>query len=168
MHKTQEKIGSEEMHVVSFELYEREYAVDLAKVVEIIYFEGVIPVPKAPVFIKGIIDLRGAVVPVLDLKEKLGLASSQTAGPDDPIGRPDHILIVKVRNRRLGILVDRVRGVVPIETDKIQPPHEIVRKHSEFLTGVCKARGRLILLLDIEALLSPEEKDHLSEVHAHR
>jgi purine-binding chemotaxis protein CheW len=167
MPEMQETVESRELHVVSFELREREYAVDLARVVEIIYFEGITPVPKSPAFIKGVIDLRGRVIPVLDLKEKLDLVSEQVSESRDP-ERPDHILIVKVRNRRLGLLVDRVREVVPIETDKIQAPHEIVRKHSEFLAGVCRTKGRLILLLDIEGLLNAEEKEQLGEVQERR
>jgi len=160
----QKTAGSKEFHIVSFELNENEYAVDLAKVIEIIYFKDLTPVPKAPVFIRGVIDLRGAAIPVLDLKKKLELASDQTIGKAGPVRHPDHILIVKIRNRRLGIMVDRVREVQPIELDKIQPTHEMVRRHSEFLIGVCKLSGRFILLLDIEALLSAEEKDHLKEV----
>lgn len=160
--------GSGEFHVVSFELNEYEYAVDLVKVIEIIYFKHLTPVPKAPTFIKGVIDLRSAVIPVLDLKEKLDLDSDQSPGEAGSIRHSDHILIVRIRNRRLGIMVDRVREVLPIEKDKIQPPHEIVRRHSEFLTGVCKVAGRLILLLDFEALLSAEEKNHLKEMQAQR
>jgi len=164
MADVQKTTRSKEFHIVSFELNEYEYAVDLTKVIEIIYFKYLTPVPKVPVFIKGFIDLRGAVIPVLDLKEKLDLASDQTIGQPGPARHPDHILIVKIRNRRLGIMVDRARDVLPIEKDKIQPPHGMVRRHSEFLTGVCKVSGRFILLLDIEALLSAEEKDHLKEV----
>ena len=163
----QKTTGSKEFHIVSFELNKYEYAVDLAKVTEIIYFKHMTPVPKAPVFIKGVIDLRGAAIPILDLKEKLDLASDQTIGKPG-VGHPDHILIVKIRNRRLGIMVDRVRGVLRIDKDKIQPHHEMVRRHSEFLTGVCKVSGRFILLLDIEALLNAEEKDHLKEVQVLR
>ena len=158
MPKVQETNKSEELRVVSFQVNEREYAVDIDKVVEIIYFKPVTPIPKSPAFIEGIIDLRGSVIPIVDVKKRLGLGS-------DPDLHPDYILIVKIQDRRLGIMVDRVREVLQIEMDKIESHHKIVRgRHSEFLTGVCKVGERLILLLDIETLLSTEEKDRLEEI----
>lgn len=158
MPKVQETTRPKELRVVSFQVNEHEYAVDIAKVVEIIYFKPVTPIPKAPAFIEGIIDLRGSVIPIVDLKKRLELSS-------DLATHPDYILIVKIQDRRLGIMVDRVREVLQIEMDKIQSPHEIVRrKHSVFLAGVCKVAERLILLLDIETLLSTEEKGRLGEI----
>ncbi len=158
MPNVQETTKSKELRVVSFQVNEREYAVDIAKVVEIIYFKSPTPIPKAPAFIEGVIDLRGAVIPIVDLKKRLELAS-------DPAQHPDYILIVKIQDRHLGIAVDGVREVLQIEMDKIQSPHKIVRgSHSEFLAGVCKVAERLILLLDIETLLSTEEKDRLGEI----
>ncbi|HXC62385.1 MAG TPA: chemotaxis protein CheW [Nitrospiria bacterium] len=158
MPKVPETTKPKELRVVSFQVNEREYAVDIEKVVEIIYFKPVTPIPRSPSFIEGIIDLRGSVIPIVDVKKRLGLAS-------DPDLHPDYILIVKIQDRRLGIMVDRVREVLQIETARIEPHHKIVRgRHSEFLTGVCRVAERLILLLDIETLLSTEEKDRLEEI----
>jgi len=162
MPKVQETTGSKELRFVSFSVNDREYAVDIAKVVEIIYFKPVTPFPKAPAFIEGVIDLRGAVIPIVDLKKRLELSS-------DLATRPKYILIVMIQGRQLGIAVDRVREVLRIEMEKIQSPHKIMRgKHSEFLAGVCKIAERIILLLDIETLLSTDEKDHLGEIEAQR
>ena len=158
MPKVQETTMSKELQVVSFQVNEREYAVDIASVVEIIYFKPVTPVPKAPAFIEGIIDLRGLVIPIVDLKKRLELST-------DLAMHSDYILIVKVQDRHLGIVVDRVREVLRIEMDKIQSPHKILRgKHSQFLIGVCKTADRIILLLDVETLLATDEKDRLGEI----
>lgn len=165
MPKVQETIRPKELRVVSFQVNEREYAVDIAKVVEIIYFKPVTPIPQAPAFIEGVIDLRGAVIPIVDLKKRLGLASDPPAEQAGPTHHSDYIVIVKIQDRLLGVVVDRVREVLQIEMEKIQSPHKIVQgKHSEFLAGVCKVEERLVLLLNIETLLSTEEKDRLGGI----
>jgi purine-binding chemotaxis protein CheW len=165
MPKVQETTQPKELRVVSFQVNDREYAVDIAKVVEIIYFKPATPIPKAPAFIEGVIDLRGAVIPIVDLKKRLELISHRSVGEGTPAPPSDYILIVKIQDRLLGIVVDRVREVLQIETSKIQSPHKIVQgKNSEFLLGVCKMAERLVLLLDIETLLSTDEKDRLEGI----
>ena len=189
MPKVQETAKPKELRAVSFHVNEQEYAVDIAQVVEIIYSKPVTPIPQAPSFIEGVIDLRGAVIPILDLKKRLELGSDQPAArpaaparsaPARPAGGgggqadpaeghgpvgSGYILIVKIQDRYLGIVVDRVREVLDIEIDKIQLPDKMVRgKHSEFLAGVCKVADRLVLLLNVETLLSMDETDRLAEI----
>jgi len=165
MPKVQETTQSKELRLVSFQVNDGEYAVDIAKVVEIIYFKPVTPIPKAPTFIEGVIELRGAVIPVVDLKKRLEVASDLAVGREASAQPIDYIVIVKIQDRLLGIMVDRIREVLQVGVDQIQSPHEIMHgKGSAFLIGVCKTTERLVLLLDIEALLSTNEKGCLREI----
>ena len=165
MPKVQETTQSKELRLVSFQVSDREYAVDIANVVEIIYFKPVTPIPKAPAFIEGVIDLRGAVIPIVDLKKRLELVPDRRSGEKVSAQLSDYIVIVKIQDRLLGIVVDSIREVLQIGQDEIQPPHKIVHgKGAAFLIGVCKTEERLVLFLDIEALLSTDEKGSLREV----
>lgn len=129
---------------VSFLADGKEYAVEIGKVVEIIYWKKMTPVPGAPSVIEGVIDLRGEVVPVLDLK-KLLLPYT------DPSSSPRHIVIVSVHEKVIGFVVDEVRAVLRLEEEEIHPPPSF--GGSAFVRGVCRVDDRLIFLLDLESLI---------------
>ena len=113
---------------------------------------------KLPSFIEGVVELRGLVIPVIDLKKRLGLTLA--AG-----GRSNHILIVKIHGTKIGIIVDDVREVIGVEEGSIQSPPEILKdKESEYLMGICKLKERLILVLDAERLFSYNERYILGEI----
>ncbi|HLF86088.1 MAG TPA: chemotaxis protein CheW [Nitrospiria bacterium] len=161
MQSTEKKEKQYKRQLVNFRINNKDYALDIIKIIEIISFKDVTPIPKLPTFIEGVVELRGLVIPVIDLKKRLGLTLA--AG-----GRPNHILIVKIHGTMIGIIVDEVREVIGVEEGSIQSPPEILKdKESEYLMGICKFREKLVLVLDIESLFTHDEKNVLGLIKEH-
>ena len=145
------------MHLLCFNLADKEYAVNIESVREVRRIKQVTPIPKALDFIEGVVSLRGRVVPIINLRKKLGLPSQKNTSFN-------RVLITESNNHVLGLAVDSVLGVTAIDKANIEPPDEIL-KRCEYLIGVGKIAKRLILIVDIEKLLSGEEKSNIAEVH---
>ncbi|HTN44020.1 MAG TPA: chemotaxis protein CheW [Nitrospiria bacterium] len=147
-----------ELRVVTFQIDDREYAVDISKIIEIIYYRPATPLPQTPGFIEGVVDLRGTVIPVLDLKKRLRLPSKDTV-------RRNHILIVRFKNKMIGIVVDEVKQVVKIDERQIQSSQNIMDGGgSKYLQGVCKINDRLVFLLSLDSLMTDDEHAQLNEI----
>ena len=158
MPKTESKDRAGELQIVSFWVDDKEYAVEISKIIEIIYYKAATPLPQSPEFIEGVVDLRGTVIPVLDLKKRLRLSSKLT-------GSPNHILIVRFGDKMVGIVVDEVKEVLQIEEGQIQSPQKLIKGGgSKYLRGVCKVHDQLILILSLDRLLSDDEQAQLQEI----
>ena len=137
-------------HVVTFFLDREEYGVDVRQVQEIRRLTEITSVPRAPEFIRGVINLRGRILPVLDLKRKLGLGEVAES-------RAARIVVVRVRERLIGLLVDGASQVPKIPVSRIEaPPEEVVERGGDYIRGVAKLDDRLIILVDLERLLAHE------------
>jgi purine-binding chemotaxis protein CheW len=137
-------------HLATFYLDREEYGVDVRQVQEIRRMSEITGVPRAPDFVRGVINLRGRILPVLDLKRKLGLGEVEAS-------RASRIVVVRVRERLLGLLVDGASQVLKIEVSRIEPPpEEIVERGGDYIRGVAKLEDRLIILVDLERLLAHE------------
>ncbi len=142
----------------TFRVGGEDYAVDIMRLREIITPLPITPVPRAPPFVEGVIRLRGDVIPVLDVRKRLGL-------PVTPPTRKTKVLIVHVAGRRLGMVVDEVTEVLRLPRAEIRPAPGLVEGGGpRFFLGVCggeaagggrKGAGRLRLLLNVKALLEP-------------
>ena len=153
-----DKQKSVDLQLVSFLIDGKEYAIDLGRIVEIIYYRSVTAFPEAPEFIEGVVDLRGVVIPVLDLRKRLKLSSG------NPV-ESKHILVVRLREKMLGVVVDEVKQVIHVEEGDLQSPQNIVKgAGSKFLRGVCKVDDRLIFVLSFDSLLSDDEKAQLTRI----
>ncbi|MET0552314.1 MAG: chemotaxis protein CheW [Vicinamibacteria bacterium] len=140
-------------HLATFFLSSEEYGVDVRLVQEIIRVSEITPVPRAPGFIKGVISLRGRIIPVVDLKRKLNL------GEVDVKGRAARIAVVKVRERLIGLLVDGASQVLRVTLTRIEPaPEEVVEIDANYIRGVAKLEERLIILMDLPKILALELK----------
>lgn len=140
-------------HLATFFLSREEYGVDVRLVQEIIRVTEITPVPRAPASIKGVINLRGRVIPVIDLKRKLGL------GDVEP-GRRARIVVVKLRDRLVGLLVDAASQVLKVPVSSIDPaPDAVVEIDAEYIRGVAKLPERLIILMDLQKILSLELRE---------
>jgi purine-binding chemotaxis protein CheW len=150
-----EAAGSREMLV--FMLGQEEYGVDILKVQEIRGYEKVTPIPRSPDYLKGVVNLRGIIVPVIDLRIRFGMA--------DP--RYDSftvVIVLRIAGRIVGAVVDGVSDVVQLgENDVREAPKLGAMVDSSYLSGVATQNGRMILALDIEKLLSAGELDLLGE-----
>jgi purine-binding chemotaxis protein CheW len=137
-------------HLATFFLDREEYGVDVRLVQEIRRVTEITSVPRAPEFIKGVINLRGRIIPVVDLKRKLRLGEVGIA----PASR---IVVVKIRERLLGLLVDGASQVLKIPVSSIDaPPDEVVEKGGDYIRGVAKLERRLIILVDLLKILAVE------------
>src|SRR5262249_17323906 len=131
-------------HLATFYLAQEEYGVDVRMVQEIIRVTQITQVPRAPESIKGVINLRGRIIPVVDLKRKLSL------GEVDGAQRQARVVVVKVRERLVGLLVDGASQVLKIPVSRIEPaPEEVVEIDANYLRGVAKLDERLIILVDL-------------------
>jgi len=145
-------------HLATFFLDREEYGVDVRRVQEIRRTTEITSVPRAPEFIRGVINLRGRILPVLDLKRKLGLGEVE-------VGRATRIVVVRVKERLLGLLVDGASQVLKVEVSRIEPPpEEVVEKGGDYIRGVAKLDDRLIILVDLERLLAHELRAAIAPV----
>ena len=141
-------------HLATFFLSGEEYGIDVRLVQEIIRVGEITQVPRAPGFIKGVINLRGRIIPVIDLKRKLGLGEVSEAA------RPSRIVVVKVRDRLVGLLVDGASQVLKVPVASIEAaPEEVVEIDANYLRGVAKLENRLIILMDLTKVLALELRE---------
>ena len=134
-----------------FSLGEEEYAIDILKVQEIRGYENVTRIANAPDFIKGVTNLRGVIVPIVDLRIKFHLQSVEYGGQTV-------VIAVNVADRVVGIVVDGVSDVMTLTPDQIKPAPEFgVTLSSDFLSGLGSLEDRMLVLVDIDKLLTSEE-----------
>ncbi|HSS28239.1 MAG TPA: chemotaxis protein CheW [Usitatibacter sp.] len=144
--------------VLVFVIGNEEYAVDILKVQEIRGYEKVTAIPAAPAYLKGVVNLRGVIVPVVDMRVKFGM-------PDPRYDSFTVVVILKLANRVIGIVVDGVSDVVQLAASDVkEAPRLGGAVDGAFLTGVATQGDRMILLLDIEKFLSSGELDLLDSV----
>ncbi|MGO9310926.1 MAG: chemotaxis protein CheW [Spirochaetia bacterium] len=143
---------------ISFSVGEEEYGLELLRVKEVIRVREITWLPKAPSFVKGIINLRGDVIPIIDLRDKFGLEpSAQTAAT--------RVIVVEVEGRLMGMVVDSASQVVRIPADQIDPPPPVLGGFSqEFITGVGKMEDKLVILLNVDAVLTVDERIALTAI----
>ncbi len=142
--------------LVTFTLGQEEYGVDIMRVQEIIRYQEVTRVPQMPDFIEGVINLRGNVIPVIDLRKRFALGSAEHTGQT-------RIVVVNVASRVMGVVVDGVSEVMRLAEEQIEPPPPVVAGIGhEYLQGVGKVQGRLLILLDLDRILSAQEQDRIA------
>ncbi len=149
--KEQMQSAAAKQGAVSFFLGEKEYAVDIASVREVIYGKKISPLPGAPDYFEGLIDLRGTVIPVIHLGKRLQVGKSASLPASELSG---HIIIVEINSKKVGFIVDRVEDVVVIEKDSVQSAHNLIELPLPVIEGVFRYKGRLILLLYLERLFT--------------
>ncbi len=143
--------GSGTMQLVSFRLAREEYGIEITKVQEIILMGEITRIPQTPSFIKGLINLRSTVIPIVDLRLRFGL-------PHEDATDETRIMVVNVEGRTIGIIVDAVSEVLRISQNNIAPPPPTVAAlGKEYLTGLVKLENRLLILLNIDRILSLDE-----------
>ncbi len=149
---------SEILQLVSFIIGNEEYAVDIFYVKEINRLSHITKVPNAPEFIEGVINLRGRIIPVIDLRIKMGLPKKEN-------DKNSRIIVVEDAEILVGFLVDAVKEVIRIPKKIIEEPPEIVTSNkTDFIRSVGKLDDRLLLMIDLMKILSQNEPNQLMEV----
>jgi purine-binding chemotaxis protein CheW len=135
-----------DMQIVACKLEDEEYAIDIRAVQEIIRMLEITRVPHAPDFLEGVVNLRGMVIPVMDLRRHFGLPPRQNTDST-------RIIIVNRGETMVGFVVDGVSEVLRLPRQAIEPPPSLEQKNATYFTGVGKIGSRLLILLNLDKIL---------------
>ncbi len=156
--KKAEGVADELLQLVSFNIGDEEFGVDILQVQEINRMVTITSVPNAPEFVDGVINLRGKVIPIIDLRARFGLKRKEH-------DKNTRIIVVELSGNVVGFVVDAVREVLRIQRSVTEPPPSVVAGiHADYITAVGKLEDRLLILLDLDKVFSLEEHDALKEV----
>ncbi|RME33394.1 MAG: purine-binding chemotaxis protein CheW [Deltaproteobacteria bacterium] len=137
---------------LTFHIADEDYGIEIRHVTEIIGIQAITEVPDMPAFIKGVINLRGNVIPVMDVRLRFRL-------PEIPYEERTCIVVVNIESKTVGLVVDRVNEVVDIADADIEPPPRTKSESSQYIQGMGKVGDQVKILLDVDRLLCCEEID---------
>ncbi len=157
--KTSENLVSDELlQLVSFNIGDEEFGVDILKVQEINRMVQVTRVPNTPDYVLGVINLRGKVIPIIDMRNRLGMATKE-------FDKDTRIVIVEIELKVIGFVVDAVSEVIRINKSITEPPPPMVAGiDSEYITAIGKLEDRLLILLDLRKILTEEDHKSLGDL----
>ena len=148
----------DDLQVVVFYLGKEEYALPIMKVQEINKIEQLTKMPHTPDFMEGIIKLRGQIIPVIDMKKRFKMkVSAETEN--------SRIVVVDFKGQIVGLMVDGVAEVVHLEHENIEAPPAVSKLDTQYVKGLGKKDGRLLVLLDIDGLFTGKEADDLKKTN---
>jgi len=151
--------SAQEEQVVVFQLMDQVYGIDINAVFEIIRMENITKIPRTPEFVEGVINLRGRIIPVIDLGLRFGLGQSQRT-------QASRIIIVEVSGQKIGMIVDSVQEVLRVPAASIEPPPPVVNGiDAAYLRGIAILEARLVILLDQNKILFEDEKEALLQAN---
>jgi purine-binding chemotaxis protein CheW len=144
---------------LTFRLGAEEYGIDILKVQEIRSYEQPTRIANAPAFIKGVVNLRGVIVPIVDLRLKLGCETAD-------YNSFTVVIVLNVKGRVVGAVVDSVSDVLALDKDTIKPAPEMSSAvDTSFITGIASVAERMLILMDIEGLMASEEMGLINSLH---
>ena len=147
---------SGELQIVVCELADEHYGLDIARVFEIIRNQPITPVPRAPSFVKGVINLRGRIIPVVDLRGRFGMSDTEPT-------KETRIVVAESASTRVGLVVDSVSEVLLLPLDSVEPTPEVAAgADAEYLRGIAKLGDRLVLLLELDGLFGLDDQHALA------
>ncbi|MEW6531170.1 MAG: chemotaxis protein CheW [Thermodesulfobacteriota bacterium] len=157
-------VESEEMaQMISFSIGSEQFGVSILAVQEIIMMSDITPIPNAPEFVEGVINLRGNIIPVLDLRKRLKIRGRPFVDAPKATTR---ILVVEIDENVTGFIVDGVSRVLTLPASKIMPPPDILVAgiQSQYISGVVHLDERIMVVLDFRRILTMDERDRLEQV----
>lgn len=147
----------QEVQLVTFKLDDQEYALPIENVVEVVRMVAITGIPRAPDVVEGVINLRGHVVPVINLRKRFG-------APPRPRDLDTRLLVARVGERVIALIVDVVSEVLKLGAESLDASDTVATGVTEYLSAIGKREDRLLLVLDLEAVLSFEEEKQLDNV----
>lgn len=148
--------------LVTFQLGNEQYGIDIMDVNEIWKVESVRSIPNAPSYVEGIFNLRGDIVPVINLHRRFHIKKVQLSEDDELLSGS---IIININGTKIGIIIDKVLRVVTIELDQVQPPPQIISGiGAEYIQGVVQSEDGYLILLDIHRLFDPKELQQISSI----
>jgi purine-binding chemotaxis protein CheW len=158
--KTEENEDEGMLQLVGFDIADEQFGVDILMVQEIIRSAKITAVPNSPEFVEGVINLRGNIIPVVDLRKRLYLFNENSEK------KRSWILILNIGERVVGFIVDKVTHVIKLPEDRVQPPPDIVVSglESQYIQGVCELDNNLLVILDFARVLFSDEYNMLRDL----
>lgn len=148
-----------QIQLVTFQLGEEVYGVDIMGVKEIVKIQEIRAIPSAPYYVEGILNLRRQIIPIINLHKRFRLAQVEKKEGDDSNEFDGGFIILNIDGNNIGIIIDRIARVVQVETSEIKPPPQMLSGiGSEYIRGVIKRdEGGYVIMLDINRLFDPKE-----------
>jgi purine-binding chemotaxis protein CheW len=147
-----------DLQVVGFRIGRETFGLPISLVREIVRVPEITSVPNAPDYIEGVINLRGRIIPIVDLRKRFGEKVSEAS-------KKNRIVVVELENRAIGLIVNSASEVLRIPPSEIEAPHNVFQEgEMNYITGVGKLRGRLVILLDLNRILQRGELRRLDDV----
>ncbi|MDQ0083836.1 MULTISPECIES: chemotaxis protein CheW [Variovorax] len=160
MAKTQETAAGSRLEVVTFKLGEEEYGIDIQKVQELRGYDAVTRIANAPEYIKGVVNLRGIIVPIIDMRIKFKLG-------DPTYDQFTVVIVLNIAGRVVGMVVDSVSDVITLTGDQIKPAPEMGSVlDADYLIGLGTLEERMLILVDIDRLMSSDEMGLVEKIAA--
>ncbi len=143
---------------VAFRLGDQSYAFRIAQIEAIVILEQVTKIPQSPEYVEGVSNLRGSIIPIINLRRLFGLEPKA-------VDAETRTIVVNVGSRTIGCTVDTVSQVVRIEEDSIQPaPDTVTKDGAQYIGGFARINGSLLILIEIDELLAPEKLERISQL----
>lgn len=152
---TVEALNDSQRQLVTFQLGPEIYGIDIMDVREIVQMENVRPIPNAPPSVEGIFNLRGEIIPVINLHKRFLIRKVDIEDDEDLL---TGTIIISINNTKIGMMVDKILRVLPIDVTSIQPPPQILTGiGAEYIQGVISTDEGYLIILDIQRLFDPRE-----------
>jgi len=153
---------TESRQLVTFQLGEELYGVNIMDVKEIVRVQSIRPIPNAPTYVEGIFNLRSEIIPIINLHKRFHLRRLVTSEEDELLSG---FIILDIDGMKLGIIIDRISRVVTVEKEEIQPPPQMFSGiGAEYIEGVVRQEEGYLILLDIRNLFNPKELQKIAEL----
>ena len=147
-----------ELQVVGFRIGRETFGLPISIVREIVRVPEITAVPNAPDYIEGVINLRGRIIPIVDLRKRFGQKSVETS-------KKNRIVVVELGSRAFGLIVNSASEVMRIPPSEIEEPNNVFQEGElDFVTGVGKVKGRLVILLDVSKILKRRELSNIDDI----
>jgi len=155
-------VGDSQFQLVTFQLGEELYGVDIMDVKEIVRIQDVRTIPNAPYYVEGIFNLRSEIIPIINLHKRFHLKKAVLEEGDEYLGG---FIILNIEGNKLGIIIDRIARVVMVQQNEIQPPPQMISGiGAEYINGVVRQENGYLIVLDIRRLFNPKELQKLASL----
>jgi len=156
---------ADDLHLVTFRVGTELFGVPISAVQEIVRVPAIARIPQSPEFVEGVINLRGRVITVIDMRKRLGQVP--VALDNDAASRKARILVVEANGRLVGVIVDEVAEVLRLAEDQTEPaPPMVAGLSNQYIRGVGKLKDDLLILIEIEKILSTEQLELIEDMEA--
>ncbi len=151
-----------QIQLVTFQISEELYGVDIMDVKEIVRVQDIRAIPNAPVYVEGLFNLRGEIVPIISLHKRFHLKKAQIGDDEELLSG---FIIIDIDGMKLGVIIDKIERVVSIEASEIQPPPQMLAGiGAEYIQGVVNRDSGYLIILDIRKLFSAKELRKIDEI----